>query len=209
MFPGLLHRAASQKQSWGDHKCISSCAPELLLARSLSISGWASGFCRPFCACVPTTRDVPGFRSPLYGLLLLLRRSPTFHLHLLQISLKLKEHIHTTSIYTLCFICYKISPLGFSFAFLLCCFVTAYYTSHERLMILNLACFKAFCSFGRASALAVVTSVPVLPFSTSTSCVACEFRSNAKGEQQRRTFGDDDPLQHRPPTSSFKALFLP
>uniref|UniRef100_A0A8D8JBB7 (northern house mosquito) hypothetical protein n=1 Tax=Culex pipiens TaxID=7175 RepID=A0A8D8JBB7_CULPI len=32
-----------------------------------------------------------------------------------------------------------------SFFFLLC-FVTAYYTSHERLMILNLACFKAFCS---------------------------------------------------------------
>lgn len=30
------------------------------------------------------------------------------------VRLKLKEHIHTTSIYTeLCFICYKISPLVF------------------------------------------------------------------------------------------------
>lgn len=64
------------------------------------------------------------------------------------VRLKLKEHIHTTSIYTeLCFICYKISPLVF---FLLCRYCLLY-TSHERLMILNLACFKAFSSsIGRA-----------------------------------------------------------
>lgn len=137
---------------------VSSIAGETLnaslfvLPNCYSRSGWASAASRGSADhFVPVTH--PGFRPPGQP-----PASPTFHLHLLQTSLKLKEHIHTTSIYTPCFICYKISPLGFFFFFL--CFVTAYYTSHERLMILNLACFKAFCSFVVSALVVVIASVP-------------------------------------------------
>lgn len=96
-------------------------------------------------------------------------------------SLKLKEHIHTTSIYTeLCFICYKISPL----VFFLCRYCLLY-TSHERLMILNLACFKAFCSsVDRAVSRAVVDVMR----STTTARAAPD---------------------HQPAYTASKALFLP
>lgn len=51
----------------------------------------------------------------------LLPKSTYTSRHFYQISLKLKEHIHTTSIYTFCVSSVtKISPLGFFFYFFLC-----------------------------------------------------------------------------------------
>lgn len=102
---------------------LSSCAPESrFVLLSLQVGRPIS--CRITHPGFPTTT-----RLPL----------------LLQISrLKLKEHIHTTSIYTVVF--HLLQNFSARFFVSFCCVVTAYYTSHERLMILNLACFKAFCS---------------------------------------------------------------
>lgn len=93
------------------------------------------------------------------------------------------------------------------------CFVTAYYTSHERLMILNLACFKAFCSF-IVSTLAFVATASVSAVqlsSKSSTFMLPELRSNAMevataaANLQRRRRR----LVLSPTTCSFKALFLP
>lgn len=101
---------------------------------------------------------------------------------------KLKEH--TTSIYTeLCFICYKISPLDFFFL-LLCRYCLLLYTSHERLMILNLACFKAFCSsVGRCRAERAVVDV---------------VRSNLAARRR-----PDREATNQPTSLRLPALFLP
>lgn len=116
----MLHRLPGGRST--NLKCIQlSSAPE---SRFVPLSP-----SRPFCADVTH----PGFPTS-YTL-----APATTDI----VRLKLKEHIHTTSIYTeLCFICYKISPLVFFLVSLL----PTVYLAHERLMILNLACFKAFCS---------------------------------------------------------------
>lgn len=81
-------------------KCIQlTSAPE---SRFVLLS---PGVCRPFCAVLHTSR-----------VSCLLHPCSCYYRYIFR--LKLKEHIHTTSIYTeLCFICYKISPLRFFFFF--------------------------------------------------------------------------------------------
>lgn len=125
--------------------------PTLVCSRIPVCASLSRQVCRPFCADIVTH---PGWFPTSYTLLSCYSTDI--------VRLKLKEHIHTTSIYTeLCFICYKISPLVFFFFLCRYCLL---YTSHERLMILNLACFKAFCSsssVGRAErSVDVVRSSP-------------------------------------------------
>lgn len=143
------------------------CAPKVPICASLSLRG------RPFCA--PYYTYIQGSLH-------------TFSYCCCYRFLKAKR-AHHIDLYWVVF--HLLQNFSARFFFLLLCrYCLLLYTSHERLMILNLACFKAFCSsVGRCRAERAVVDV---------------VRSNLAARRR-----PDREATNQPTSLRLPALFLP